>query len=399
MDQVRAQYEVYPYPERKPSDEKKRLVMGSPSMPAEIDHYLYAGKRDWREPMKVLFAGGGTGDGLIQFAAMMKAANRACEITYVDLSTASREIAEARAKIREIDTIKFETGSLLDAPEYGQFDYIDCCGVLHHLENPLDGFKALEHALAPEGGIGAMVYAPYGRVGVYALQETFNALYGDLPPDEKLKAAKKVYKNLPKQHAFKQNPHLVDHEQSDAGFYDLLLHSQDRAFDVIELCDVMDQAGLRLVSFLPPIRYDLSRFVESGGDELNDIEKMAVAEKLDGGLKTHIFYAARSGEVKRETVSKITPDLVPNLVGGSASQVTTQIMRSGSLSITMGAEKSKLDVSPKEAPAISLIDGKRSLAEIAQILKLDPIGFNAIWGRVDRGLRPWGLLLYSGHTK
>lgn len=95
-DAVRDQYEDLPYPPRNPEDERQRLVTGSPSQIVEIDHYLYAGARDWAEPFRVLVAGGGTGDALIMMAQQL--ADRSCpaEIHYLDLSTASRAIAEER---------------------------------------------------------------------------------------------------------------------------------------------------------------------------------------------------------------------------------------------------------------------------------------------------------------
>ena len=166
MNEVAEQYEAYPYPERDPADERKRLITGSPSHPLEIDHFVYGGMRDWAQPLRALVAGGGTGDALIQMAAVLTSAGRPYEITYLDLSQASRKVAEARAEVRGLKGIKFVTGSLLDAPELGQFDYIDCCGVLHHLPDPQEGFDALGRALAPTGGMGLMVYAPYGRSGV-----------------------------------------------------------------------------------------------------------------------------------------------------------------------------------------------------------------------------------------
>ncbi len=60
-DPVQRQYEAYPYPARDPSDEAKRLVTGSPSHLDEINHYLFAGARDFAEPFRALVAGGGTG--------------------------------------------------------------------------------------------------------------------------------------------------------------------------------------------------------------------------------------------------------------------------------------------------------------------------------------------------
>jgi hypothetical protein len=76
MSDVEAQYEAYPYPERDPADEAKRLIVGSPSHPVELDHYLFAGRRDWTKPFRALVAGGGTGDALIQLAQVLASAGR-----------------------------------------------------------------------------------------------------------------------------------------------------------------------------------------------------------------------------------------------------------------------------------------------------------------------------------
>ena len=131
MSDVKAQYEAYPYPERDPRDEKKRLITGSPSHPLELDHHLFGGMRDWSGGTRILVAGGGTGDALIQLAQTLTSAGKDYEITYIDLSEASRKIAEGRAKVRGLKGITFLTGSLLDAAKYGPFDYIDCLSLIH----------------------------------------------------------------------------------------------------------------------------------------------------------------------------------------------------------------------------------------------------------------------------
>ena len=167
--------------------------------------------------MRVLVAGGGSGDGLIQIAQLLTTADCPYEITYLDFSRGAREIAEQRAAVRDLKNITFMTGDLRDAPKYGPFDYIDCCGVLHHLDDPVSGVTALSEALDDGGGLGGMVYAPMGRSGVYPLQSAFNMMFGHLPPQEKLKAARDVFNQLPNGHPFQTNPHLKDHQKSDAG--------------------------------------------------------------------------------------------------------------------------------------------------------------------------------------
>ena len=394
MNQVKDQYEAYPYPERDPKDEAKRLISGSPSHPLEIDHFVFAGQRDWSTPLNALVAGGGTGDGLIQLAQMLTQAGKAYQITYVDLSKASRKVAEARAKARGLKNIRFVTGSLLDAPDYGQFDYIDCCGVLHHLPEPAEGFRALRAALAPGGGLGFMVYAPYGRSGVYPLQEAFGALYEGLSPSDRLKAARKIVAALPAGHPFKGNPNLGDHHDSDAGFYDLLLHSQDRSFDVTELNQTLAETGWDLSGFTMPALYDLAR-IAPVPDHLDGLQIMAVAEKLRGTIKTHVGYAVPAGE-GRSAASGKNRALVPHLKGVQPGALAQAIGKGQSPKLSFAGVEAQLTLPKSAAPLIAAIDGRRSLTDIAAITKTDPIGMGANWSKIEAELVGWGMLLYSG---
>ena len=102
MGSVQEQYETYPYPARNPADEDKRLITGSPSSLREIDHYLYAGARNWSRPFRVLFAGGGTGDALIMLAQQLKDEKCPAEITYLDLSKASRAIDSKSSLLSDV---------------------------------------------------------------------------------------------------------------------------------------------------------------------------------------------------------------------------------------------------------------------------------------------------------
>lgn len=393
MNKVKDQYEAYPYPERDPEDEKKRLVIGSPSLPQEIDHFLFGGRRDWSKPLRILVAGGGTGDGLIQLAALLTKFGRPYEATYVDLSRASRRIAKARARARGLKDIAFVTGSLLDAPDMGTFDYIDCCGVLHHLPDPDAGFRALRAALAPGGGMGFMVYAPYGRSGVYPLQDAFGALFGDLPPHERLKRAQAVYERLPEGHPFKSNPNVNDHKNGDAGFYDLLLHSQDRAYDVTDLLSSLERTGWALSGFTVPALYDLSRIADRP-EGMGDARAMALAEKLNGTIRTHTAYAVAS-DAPRGPAKGADRVLVPHLKGVQAAQLARAVAAGRAITLSSDGLTEKLTLPKAAAPLIAAIDGRRSLTEIAALTKTDPIGLGSVWAWVESGLAPWGMLLYS----
>ncbi|WP_299370335.1 class I SAM-dependent methyltransferase [uncultured Tateyamaria sp.] len=385
---VRAQYEAYPYPERKPTDERKRLVTGSPSLPVEMDHWLWGGARDWSQPLRVLVAGGGTGDALIQLAQLLTDAGRPYEITYLDLSEASRRIAEKRAQVRKLDGITFVTGSLLDAAAYGSFDYIDCCGVLHHLPDPQSGFDALAAALAPAGGIGLMVYAPHGRSGVYPLQEAFGTLLEGLAPRQRLKRARAIFRALPEAHPFKRNLRLVDHEQGDAGFYDLLLHSQDRPFTMTELCMALERAGLQLAGVPEPMLYD-PEAMTGPCDGLDALARMQLAEDLRGTFKTHVVYARKAGRVVAPPMGRA--EAVPHLRGVDAEALADHVANTGQITIDTAGASFSFDVPTAAAAALRRVDGRATLAQIGAGLD----GFESVWGDVEAALCEAGMMHYS----
>lgn len=398
MDPVRQQYEAYPYPARDPQDEATRLIEGSPSHPVEIDHYLFQGRRDWSQPFRVLVAGGGTGDGLIMLAQKLADIGCPAQITYLDMSKASRGIAEARAKARGLD-IGFITGDLLTAPDHGPFDYIDCCGVLHHLHDPDAGFTALAEALAPEGGMGLMVYAPHGRSGVYPLQDAFGALLGADDPKDKVRLGKAALDALPDSHPFKVNSHLRDHRDSDAGFHDLLLHSRDRAYTITELTQALDRAGLGLVSPVESIRYDPARYLPDTPEmaqrikALDPARRMAVAEHLAGNIKTHVVYAAPKARASNVMARPTKPDLVPHLTGVAPSALAKQIMDKGRMTAAFDGVSLTVPIAKDGGVLLGRVNNARTLGQMSA--GEDWMAFSALWGPVHRALTGFNLLHYS----
>ena len=71
-----AQYDAYPYPQRDPRDEAKRLIIGSPSHLREVDHWIFGARRPASEPLRALVAGGGSGDATVMLAQQMTNAGR-----------------------------------------------------------------------------------------------------------------------------------------------------------------------------------------------------------------------------------------------------------------------------------------------------------------------------------
>ena len=399
MDSVKRQYEEYPYPARDPAAEMDKLIIGSPSHPLEIDHFLFGGQRDWTQPFKVLVAGGGTGDALVMMAQIFADWGANVELHYLDMSEASRKIAEARMAARGLSAA-FHSGDLLTAPDLGPFDYIDCCGVLHHLPDPDAGAGALARALAPGGGLGAMVYAPYGRAGVYEMQDALKVLVPDDAPAKQVALTKTLMERLPPSNGLIRNPFVHDHiEAGDAGLYDLLLHSRDRAYDVDGVYGLLDRAGLSLVSFVTPGRYLPKMMI--GDPELRarvDVMprqmQAALAERLSGNLKTHLFYAVPKGS-EADRVAVPGAEAVPNFLNVSAAKLAESIWKDGAFKATADGLPIERKLPKEIAGVVATIDGKRSLAQISTALGLKGKEFLNQFNTLYQPLNNFNLLRFS----
>lgn len=91
-------------------------------------------------------------------------ANPGARIVALDLSAANLRRARIHSLLHGRRNIDYLQGDLLDENAVpGPFSFIDCYGVLHHLDQPLEGLKALERRLAPGGIMRIMVYSRHAR--------------------------------------------------------------------------------------------------------------------------------------------------------------------------------------------------------------------------------------------
>jgi SAM-dependent methyltransferase len=401
-----AQYEAYPYPQRDPRDEAKRLIVGSPGLLTEIDHWVFGAARPKSQPLRALMAGGGTGDGTIMLAQHLARAGRPGSVTWLDRSAASRRIAEARATARGLSNIVWESRSLLDLPGsgLGPFDYIDCCGVLHHLPDPAEGLRALTSVLAPGGGIGLMVYAPHGRTGVYMVQDALRLLAppGE-PPAARLETARRVMRHLPETNWLRANRFLDDHlNGGDAGLYDVLLNPRDRAFTVPQLAALLEQAGLAVTCWVEPLRYDPAAWVgdprlRAKAETLDPVSRASLAEALCGNISAHIVYCTRADAVPARP-DPMAPDAVPLPRHAPMEEFAKNIAPDGTFAMWFDGLRAQLPL-PALAPAIlRLIDGERSVAAIAALLAergVNQAAFERAWRQTYDALEKVNRLLLA----
>ncbi len=370
------QYEAFPYPRRDPRDEAKRLIVGSPGHLREIDYWVFGARRPVTQPLRALIAGGGTGDATIMLAQQMAREGRPGGVTWLDRSTASLKIAQARAAARGLTNIVWEQRSLLDLPGsgLGPFDYIDCCGVLHHLPDPAEGLRALLSVLAPGGGLGLMVYAPHGRTGVYMLQDALRLLApADEAPTARLDVARRVMRHLPETAWLRRNGFLDDHVNGgDAGLYDLLLNPRDRAFSVRDLHALLAGEGMDVRCWVEPARYDPIPLLPDPRlrtriEAMTTIDRAALAEALAGNVSAHIVYCMRAAEMMPRA-DFTAPDAVPVTREIPGSELASNIQPDGTIAVLFDGLRLPLALPPLAPAILRLVDGVRSVGEIAAAL-------------------------------
>jgi SAM-dependent methyltransferase len=390
LPQVRSQYEALPYPPCDPQDDHKRLMLTWLEDLPMINHYCFAGRQSFQNGFRALVAGGGTGDATIFLAEQLK--NTDAHVVHLDMSRASIAIAQERATIRGLTNITWLHESLLNLPQLGlkKFNYINCSGVLHHLADPDEGFKALKSVLLDDGAMGLMVYATTGRTGVYQMQSLMRLVNAPQPGSAPLDDARKIantrdlLQSLPPFNGFKLGEALHhDHKiMGDAGVYDLLLHSQDRSYSVGELFDWLGDHtpaghGMHLAftdvqrgrsPYLP--RMVLGSKPPAIAAQLAALPRRRqyeIAELLIGSIITHSFYATRSAAC---TAPYGDADYVPFFFHEPLTgEMTAQVFGSqGGQPFMMNHAHSGMafKVNPgRYGPQIlRLIDGERCFAEI-----------------------------------
>jgi SAM-dependent methyltransferase len=371
-----AQYDAYPYPQRDPRDEAKRLISGSPSHLREVDHWIFGARRPASQPLRALVAGGGSGDATVMLAQQMAQAGRAGDVTWLDRSAAARRVAEARVAARKLGNVVFQEGSLLDLPGsgLGPFDYIDCCGVLHHLPDPLAGLKALVSVLAPGGGLGLMVYAPHGRTGVYMAQDALRLLApADEAPAARVEVAKRLWRQMPETAWLRRNPWITDHEKGgDAGLYDLLLNPRDVAFTVPAFNALITAAGLRIVCLVEPLRYDPLSYLSDPKlrpriEAMDVVQRAALAEAITGNMGVHIAYCVRA-DAPIVIAPWDDPATIPCLRELDGAKLAASLPRDGVLRVSFDGLTVPVPLPRLASAILSRIDGKRNIGEIGDDL-------------------------------
>lgn len=362
-------YEGHPYPppvddlgaHRRNWDDRRRRAESHLFWPAE----------PYRDDRSILVAGCGT----------MQAAHYAvrwpnARVVGIDVSAKSIAFSqELKQKYGlenlELRQLAVERGAELDH----SFEYIVSTGVLHHLPNPDAGLSALREVLAPNGALHLMVYAPYGRAGVYMLADYCRRL-GIGHTDAEIRELAASLKALPLDHPLAPLLRTSPDFASSAGLADALLHPQDRAYSVPQLMDFLDRGRLsfarwlRQAPYLPWCGAFASAPHHSKLVELTAEAQYAAIELFRGTMVRHSVVAygkdrlAQNASVdfERNSWLRYTPIRLPDTI------VVRDRLPPGATAVLINRKHTYTDlylpIDDRRERLLEQIDGKRTIAEI-----------------------------------
>jgi 2-polyprenyl-3-methyl-5-hydroxy-6-metoxy-1,4-benzoquinol methylase len=237
-DEVRSFYDRYPYPRPVDSLEQYRLLWDDPHR-RRADYHLFWPDRPYREDHSILIAGCGTSQ-----AAKHALRWPTAQVTGIDISATSVQCTEELKRKHNLKNLQVHQLAIEQVSQLAMsFDQIICTGVLHHLPDPDVGLAALHDALKPDAAMHLMVYAPYGRAGIYMLQE-FCRRIGISATDEGIRDLIAALRALPPGHPLEHILHEAPDFRQEAALADALLHPQDRAYSVPQLFNFIEKAQL-----------------------------------------------------------------------------------------------------------------------------------------------------------
>ena len=290
---VREFYERLPYPRPIDSLEKYQRLWQDEGR-RRADYHLHWPAARYREDFSILVAGCGTSQAAKHAMRWPEA-----KVTGIDFSATSVRCTEALKRKHKLNNLELRELPVERAGELGtSFDQIVCTGVLHHLADPDAGLAALRDVLKPDGAMHLMVYAPYGRTGIYMLQE-FCRRVGIAATDDGIRDLVTALGALPRGHPLQILLREAPDFRHEAALADALLHPQDRAYSVPELFDFMDSNGMAFGRWVRQAPYSVQCGVmarlpqASRMSELPLVEQYAAAELFRGTMVRHSVIAYR----------------------------------------------------------------------------------------------------------
>lgn len=193
--------------------------------------------------INILIAGSGTGKHVLLVAKCFRNAS----ILAIDISRRSLSYAQKMAEKYNVHNVKFLHADILNLGKLNQkFHVIESCGVLHHMQNPIDGLRVLCNLLEPQGLIKLGLYSETARRCVVMFREVIKNNNLQATPKD-IRAFRKAI--------IGQKGKLFDLIRSYKDFYnmsglrDLLFNCMEHRYTPNQIADICDELNLQFLGF------------------------------------------------------------------------------------------------------------------------------------------------------
>jgi tetratricopeptide (TPR) repeat protein len=239
---VRNQYEVNPYPRwirTSMSCSPKKIKQLMQDLKLNID----INKQNFPDNPDILDAGCGTG----RYVLAERSRMLNCSVLAVDLSLSSLSYAKRKAQEMGVTNIEYLHGDILELKNLTrEFDIITSMGVLHHMDDPLQGWKVLVDLLRPNGLMKIGLYSEIARRYIVEVKRVIaNKKYTTSHDD--IRRCRKDIMNM----ANKVDSEIVKFNDffSLSECRDLLFHVQEHRFTLPQIDIALQKLGLRFIGF------------------------------------------------------------------------------------------------------------------------------------------------------
>jgi SAM-dependent methyltransferase len=370
VEEVRAFYESHPYPAPLRNLDKHRELYRNPDRRRALSFLLWP-TRAQRTRREILVAGCGTSQ-----AAARAMREPDAHVTGIDISEASLLYTRDLQRKYDLRNLDLHRLAVEEVGELGRaFDEVVCTGVLHHLSDPDVGLRALRGVLAPDAALHVMVYAAYGRAGIYMMQD-YCRLLGVRATDEELRGLGDLIGALSDDHPIADVVRRAKDFRRPDALADALLHPLDRAYTIPQLYAWLERCGLKFGRW-----YEQAPYLPQCGAiagmphtarllSLPPPSQHAAVELLRGTMIWHNFIAYRDDSAGESQLVALDGDAwrayVPlrlpwtlcireQLPPGAAAVLINRAHAYPDLALPINSE---------EACVFAAIDGKRTIEEI-----------------------------------
>ncbi|MBH8550939.1 class I SAM-dependent methyltransferase [Nostocaceae cyanobacterium CENA357] len=332
-------------------------------------HSFCTGQKPQKQDIRILDAGCGTGVGTEYLVHL----NPQATVVGIDLSAGALAVAKERCQRSGADRVEFHHLSLFDVEQLpGEFDLINCVGVLHHTPDPVRGIQALAKKLAPGGLMHIFVYGELGRWEIQLMQKAIALLQGDKKGDYRdgVQVGRQIFASLP------ENNRIVKYEkqrwslenQRDECFADMYVHPQEIDYNVETLFELIDASGLEFIGFSNPGFWDLERLLSKAPElveraqNLSDRQRYRLIELLDPEVTHYEFFLGRPPLLQTDwsadqVLLMAIPELNPCMDGWPSQCIFNH-------------DYQIVKLSPEEFEFLQTCNGKLTVAEILADVQL-----------------------------